>query len=419
MSDRALDNLHADPANPLGLVLSGGGARGTFQVGVWDVLRRHPRGLDREPLVVSGTSAGAINGALIAAGLSSEQMLDFWLDMARRPPVIANDRFFRSLQANLLKVLVREPLRGLGRRGRSLRILLSLLRKHPVYRPSGLLALLLEFILTARYDTVSDVLQGIDTSYLFSTAPFRERLVKAIGSETIRNPRVRLAINTVNVHTGDVVRWVNHQPTKHAEADAGHYHYAPEISVDMVLASSAIPLLFQTVTIEGIELWDGGLLVNTPLAPVVALGARRILPVLVTSGRVLNPAGPMHLGTGVERLADSFLENAYNADRKLLLERNKLAEKLPERGLCVVELLEAIRPETSETFDAGSYLYFSPGPLREMFEAGRNAARHWLAAGPLLDTRPHAKPHVVHAVPDDRPAIDARAAVSSLGRRTR
>jgi hypothetical protein len=96
----------------------------------------------------------------------------------------------------------------------------------------------------------------------------------------------------------------------------------------------------------------------------------------------------MTLGVGVERLADAFLENAYNADRKLLLERNKLAEALPERGLSVVELLEAIRPETSETFNAGSYLYFSPGALREMFEAGRNAARHWLAGGPLFDTRP-------------------------------
>lgn len=396
MSDRVLDNLHADSARPLGLVLSGGGARGAFHVGVWDVLRRHPRGLDREPLVISGTSAGAINGALIAAGLTPEQMLDFWLDLGRRPPVTANDRFFRSLEANILRVLVREPVRGLRRRRRGLRIILSLLRKHPIYRPSGLLALLLEFILTARYDTVSDVLQGIDTSHLFSTAPFRERLVAAIGSETIRDPRVRLAINTVNVHTGDVVRWVNHPPTKHAEADAGHYHYAPEISVDMVLASSAIPLLFNTVTIDGIELWDGGLLVNTPLAPVVALGARRILPVLVTSGRSLNPPGEMHLGTGVERLADSFLENAYNADRKLLLERNKLAEKLPERGLTVVQLLEAIRPETSETFDAGSYLYFSPTALREMFEAGRNAARHWLANGPLLDTRPGFAPHTVH-----------------------
>ena len=96
----------------------------------------------------------------------------------------------------------------------------------------------------------------------------------------------------------------------------------------------------------------------------------------------------MTLGAGVERLADAFLENAYNTDRKLLLERNRLAAIDTERGLAVVDLFEAIRPESSETFDAGSYLYFSPSELLEMFHAGRNAARHWLADGPRLDTHP-------------------------------
>ena len=50
-----------------GLVLSGGGARGAFQVGVYERLledRRFAGG----PGVLSGTSAGAINAALIAAG---------------------------------------------------------------------------------------------------------------------------------------------------------------------------------------------------------------------------------------------------------------------------------------------------------------------------------------------------------------
>lgn len=391
-------NLTYDPERPLGLVLSGGGARGAFQVGVWDILCRHPRGLERVPTVISGTSAGSINGALIAAGLEPEQMIEFWIDLARRPPVVANDRFFASLERNIVRLLVREPLRGLRRRRRGARLLSSLVRKHRMHRASGLLALLLEYILTARYDTVSALLQRIDTSYLFDTAPFRQRLIDVIGGEAITNPCVRLAINTVDVYSGNVVRFVNYPPHKHAEADAAHYRYEPHITVDMILASASIPLLFDTVAIDGTELWDGGLLVNTPIAPAVALGARRIIPVLVTSGRSeRKPGEPMHFGTGIERLADAFLENAYNADRKLLLERNRLAAHSPELGLAVVELLEAIRPESSETFDAGSYLYFSPGALREMFEAGRNAARHWLAAGPRMDTHPGHQPAMAGA----------------------
>jgi NTE family protein len=72
------------------LVLSGGGARGAFQVGVWEVLREHPRGVGGLPAVVSGTSAGAVNGYLIAAGLSPAEMLRFWLELAERPPVVAS-----------------------------------------------------------------------------------------------------------------------------------------------------------------------------------------------------------------------------------------------------------------------------------------------------------------------------------------
>lgn len=377
-----------DESRPLGLVLSGGGARGAFQVGVWEVLRNHPLGLQQHPLVISGTSAGAINGALIAAGLSPAAMLDFWIGLADRPPVAANQRFFASLERSLAQGVRREPIRGLRYRKRSLRLLANMLRKHPVWRRGGLLALLVEFVMTARFDNLSKLLDSVNAAYLFSTTPFRDRLIQAIGGETIRRPRVRLAINAVDVRTGEVVRFVNHPPAKRPEADARHYHYHPEISVDMVLASSSIPLLFNPVEIDDIVLWDGGLLVNTPLAPAVALGAKRIIPVLVTSKH--NPpvdVESMTLGAGVERLADSFLENAYNADRKLLLERNKLAENLPELGLVIAELYEAIRPESSRAFNAGSYLYFERRALMRMYEAGRRAATDWLLATPHVETR--------------------------------
>lgn len=380
----AKGSLTADSERPLGLVLSGGGARGAFQVGVWSVLRRHPKGFDRDPEVVSGTSAGSINASLIAAGLTPDQMLRFWIDLGRRPPVVANDALFASLQRALRRVLLREPLRGLRRRRRGLRILGGLVRKHKIHSRAGLLAAALEFLMTARFDTVSAVLEDVETAHVFDTGPFRQRLVEAIGGESIRRPRVRLAINTVDVHSGSVVRFVSHDPHRHSSTDASQY-VAGEITVDMILASASIPLLFNTVRIGDHELWDGGLLVNTPLAPAVALGARRIVPVLVTSGKPSRARETMTLGAGVERLADAFLENAYNTDRKLLLERNTLAASLPERKLALVELFQAIRPASSRIFDAGSYLYFSPKVLTEMYEAGRAAARRWLASGPLLD----------------------------------
>lgn len=57
----------------IGLVLSGGGARGIAHIGVLKALNE----LNIHPNVISGTSAGAIIGVLYAMGLSSKEMIDF------------------------------------------------------------------------------------------------------------------------------------------------------------------------------------------------------------------------------------------------------------------------------------------------------------------------------------------------------
>jgi NTE family protein len=377
--------LRADPQRTA-LVLSGGGARGAFQVGVWKILLRDPRGLGEAPGVISGTSAGALNGILIAAGLTPEQMLDFWLDLADRPPVIGNAKFFESLNTALAKIALSEPLRAIDRRTREARILMRLFSKHK-FSSSGLLALLMEFLMTARFDNVSALLDGISTPYLFDTRPLIERLRKAIGSDVLRQTKVRLAINTVDVKTGRVVRIVNYKPEKRDGASAKHYRFEPVITTDMILASASIPLLFNPVNVGGHDLWDGGLLVNSPMAPAVALGASRILPVLVTVCEADVPPRLDTFGHAVERLVDAFLENAYNIDRKLLLDRNALAERRGDKELKVVELFRAIRPASGQLFNAGSYLYFERKAILAMYEAGQRAAVEWLARGPERDAR--------------------------------
>ncbi|MCA9517142.1 MAG: patatin-like phospholipase family protein, partial [Myxococcales bacterium] len=343
------------------------------------------------------TSAGALNGALIAAGRTPSEMLDFWLGLAERPPVVANRGFFSSVERALGKLALAEPLRGLKERLRSFRMAAHLARKHAVFAQSGRLAALAEYVMTARFDAVSRLLDEVHTSYLFSTEPLRARLAEAIGGWALKESDVKLAINAVDVRSGQVVRYVSHPPKKHSDSDDSHYEHGP-ITVDVILASASIPLLFNPVTLGGRELWDGGLLVNTPLAPVVALGATRVLPVLVTSGRDAHPHAPLGFGDAIERLADAFLENAYNSDRKLLLERNKLARLMPDLGFSVVELYDAIRPLPGYEFEAGSYLYFDKTVLRGMYEAGRDAARAWLAAGPRVDERP-GHPSTVEELP--------------------
>lgn len=62
-----------DEKKQIGLVLSGGGARGIAHIGVLKALNE----LNIQPSIISGSSAGAIIGVLYAMGLSSKEMLDF------------------------------------------------------------------------------------------------------------------------------------------------------------------------------------------------------------------------------------------------------------------------------------------------------------------------------------------------------
>src|SRR5438093_584664 len=166
---------------------------------------------------------------------------------------------------------------------------------------------------------------GVREPFLADTAPLRHRLVAEFGGEKVPSRGIRLAINTVDAHTGRVVRYVTAATPFTRSPD---YLIVDAITVDMVLASASIPLLFPPVRIGRHLLWDGGLLVNTPLAPVVALAADDIVTVLATQPPDPDPGPFAHFGRAVERTVDSFLENAFNMDRKPLLERNRVT-RLP------------------------------------------------------------------------------------------
>ncbi len=378
-----------DREGKLGMVLSGGGARGAFQVGVYERLLRDQR-FAKGPDVISGTSAGAINAALISAGKSPRQMMQFWNLIADDVPVVASAQFFSSAADTVLRLTVGEVFRW-GTSTEPWKAFLQRARNHFPPTRGSLTALFVEYLLTARFELLSGLLEGIQVGYLADTSQLRDRLIEVFGGKTVPNEAgVDLAINTVDARTGQVVRFVTSPPP------FGHgpeYVVVDHITVDMVLASASIPLLFPPVAIGRHLLWDGGLLVNTPLAPVVALGATEIITVLVTEPPDINLEPQHHFGRAVERTVDSLLENAYNVDRKLMLERNKLAHS-GAGSYREVTLYEAIRPAREGHFDAGSYLYFDRDVMHEFRGAGRRAGSSWLAEGPRVDEleEHHARP---------------------------
>jgi NTE family protein len=360
-------------------VLSGGGARGAFQVGVYERLLEDER-FARGPAVLSGTSAGAINAALIAAGRTPSELLEFWLGIADDPPVKASAAFFDGAVRALARLAVEEGVRWLTSPAALLGFVRRL-RHHLRPRRGTALAVFVEYLLTERFELVSRFLEMIREPYLAETGRLRARLVEALGGERVPARGHRLAINTVDARSGQVVRFVTAPAPVSRTPD---YVVVEAITADMVLASASIPLLFPAVPIGEHLLWDGGLLVNTPLAPVIALGADEIVTVLVTEPAERDLAPLPHFGRAVERSVDSFLENAYNVDRKLLHERNRVA-RLRGAAYRDVRLYEAVRPARGSVFNSGSYLYFERNVIRSMYQAGRQAGAAWLAAGPCVD----------------------------------
>lgn len=359
-----------------------------FQVGVLEELYAHER--FRHPKIFAGTSGGAINAALLAAGKTPRHLREFWLQFATAPPVDANLPFFRTTAKVLWDALVRHGLLGRGAdRSSSLWWALKRMWQHRTTNPGAAAAVFLEMVLSRHYGLVHELLDQIPAPALLHGAPLRRMLVDALGGEQVPAlPGVRLAVNAVDLRHCRPARFIN---LGTAETE-GHVEYivGDTIHVDMVLGSAAIPVLMPLVAAGTHRLWDGGLLVNAPLASAVSLEAEEIIPVL--SNALPDGARELtNLGDTLQRLLDIITEHCFDLDRKLLLERNKLARNPGAAGgkrYREVKLYQALRPERNDVFKTGSYLDFTQPQLDRMYEQGRAAARSWLAAGPKLDELP-------------------------------
>ena len=84
-------------AAPLGLVLSGGGAKGAYEVGVWQTIEE--RGLVSNVVAISGTSVGALNAALFATRPEAAEAL--WLETMNEVFTLNTNRISQSLQTTV------------------------------------------------------------------------------------------------------------------------------------------------------------------------------------------------------------------------------------------------------------------------------------------------------------------------------
>ncbi len=236
-------------AQPSGLavVLSGGGARAAYQVGVLRVLAQEMP--ECVPDILTGVSAGGINAAFLAAHQASfevkvEQLAGMW-ERLRIDDVFRVD----------LRDLASRTLRWGGR-------LLSG-GKAPMQPAKSLvdtspLRTLLDRELQADGGVVRGIQESLAQGWL--------RAFALTGSSYSTGQSVTWAQTR-----GDVQMPSWERPQRRSEICA--------IRVDHVMASAALPFLFPAIEVDGSWYGDGGIRLTAPLSPAIHLGARRIIAV--------------------------------------------------------------------------------------------------------------------------------------------
>lgn len=254
----------APPPQPLtGLLLSGGGARAAYQVGVLEAiaqLRRlcgQARGPNPFP-IIAGTSAGAINGAALACGADHFER--------------AVRRIARAWSQAHAGQIYRADSLGVMQSGARWLTLLSLgwaLARWQRTRPHSLL----------------------------NNAPLEQLLCRLVPlvrlPMLIRQGHLRaLAITASSYSSGEHVTFFEAGTNVPIWTRSQRKAARDRITPEHLLASSAIPFIFpaQAVDIEGHTEYfgDGSMRQSAPLAPAIHLGAERIL--VVGAGRMHEPA---------------------------------------------------------------------------------------------------------------------------------
>jgi NTE family protein len=311
----------AGKSDSFALVLTGGGARAAYQVGVLRGLaRRHP-GVRFD--IITGVSAGAINALYLAAYHGSladgvEALADVW----------------RKLHLEDVVEIEASSLAG------------SVLAWGATLVSGG--------------SPVAPRVHG-----LVETAPLRrllERLlpeneegeIAGLAENLGRCDPEAVAVTTLDYNTGQTVTWAAGCDIQMWERPLRRSVRA-KLTIDHVLASASLPIIFPAVRLGRHWHGDGGIRLSAPLAPALHLGARRILAISTHHAKSFaeadEPQTPGYPPPAqiLGQLMDAIFLDAMDDDALRLERANALLRDLPpeeRHGYRLVDLA-VVRPSES------------------------------------------------------------------------
>ena len=357
-----------------GLVLTGGGARAAYQVGVLKgIASILPRAVYNPFPIICGTSAGAINALSIAgrAGpfrLRTKKLESIWQNL-RASDVYRTD--FMGVSANAFHVLASFLHSGYGI-GRPI----SLLDNTPLRQ-------LLESYVKFDY---------LDTA-------IANRELEAI------------AVSAMSYASGQSVTFFQGHRDIEPWERARRRGEKTTLNIDHLMASTAIPSLFPAVHLAEGYFGDGAVRQLKPISPALHMGARQLLIVGVSDNATTQtPAAPEQHSPSIAQIVGHMFNSAFidsvESDLETLRSINRLASALPEslranNGITDLNPIDVLSISPSQSIDqialehihelprslklflrltgataqgggtsAASYLLFEPGFCRKLIELG-------------------------------------------------
>ena len=356
-----------------GLVLTGGGARAAYQVGVLKgIASILPRAVYNPFPIICGTSAGSINALSIAgrAGpfrLRTKKLETIWQNL-RASDVYRTD--FMGVSANAFHVLASFLHSGYG-----------------IGRPISLL----------------------------DNTPLRQLLDNYVKFDyldtAITNGELEaIAVSAMSYASGQSVTFFqghqNIEPWKRARRRGEK----TALNIDHLMASTAIPSLFPAVQLNEGYFGDGAVRQLKPISPALHMGARQLLIIGVSDNATAQGAAPERHSPSIAQIVGHMFNSAFidsiESDLETLRSINRLASALPEsiranNGITDLNPIDVLSISPSQSIDqiaqehihelprslklflrltgataqgggtsAASYLLFEPGFCRKLIELG-------------------------------------------------
>jgi NTE family protein len=283
----------------IGLLLGGGGARAAYQVGVLKAVAEIlPGDIDNPFRIICGASAGGINAAVVASHAA-----DFHEGIRRLTGVWENfevGKVFRS-----------DALAAVSRSSRWLFAILS----------GGL------------FDGPGSVLDVSPLRSLLENHVAFDRIDQAIERGLLR----AVCVTASSYSSGRSISFFHGAPGLQNWTRARRDGIAARLTIDHLMASAAIPIVFPAVGIDGQYYGDGSMRQTAPTSPALHLGADRLLVIGVRQEEVRDPSaiedpGYPAFGQIAGYILDTLFLNSLYADIERLQRINRTLEHVVDKN---------------------------------------------------------------------------------------